>query len=180
MTGIDFDAILAESRRENVPLTIGGQTFDLPPELPLDVVAPFLADDLGLVDLIGKIIAEDDDDAEEDKGLVDMVFDVLKAHPALPFELVSAAKESLRLLLGDDAYAAFLGIRPGLQSTRALVQALVGEYGVSLLDFFSSDAESDSTGDASKETSSDSTDSTPEGSGDAPETPEGSSEPDDS
>ena len=173
MSGINLNTIISESQRDDVPLTIGEVTYALPGEFPLDVLAPFMAENLDLSAVIADVVKAITD---KDTGvsISDLVVDTLLDHPSLPLDLVKAAGASLELLLGAEAYAAFWATRPSIPAIRGFAQALVAHYGVTLLDFSDSDDSSPTTGEPSKPTSSGSTDSTPEASGDAQETPVGS------
>lgn len=169
---IDLDAIISEAQRDTIPLILGGKTYDLPAELPLDVFGPFLS--LDVSDVLADIVAVVDKDKSDEK-FASVVIDALFERPDLPIDMVKAAGEAAKLLLGEEAYAAFWAARPGLKVMRGFWKELSGAYSVTLLDFFGSSDSSESTGDQSQPTSSGSTDSTPEPSSDAPATPEGSS-----
>jgi hypothetical protein len=182
MTGINLDAILGEN--DPRPLVYKGQEFLLPGELPASVLAPFLTPELGLVEIIAEVLK----DADEDAGvgdLVDGLFKTLSERPRLPLELIDAAKAALVLLLDCEApdagrSEAFFALNPSVNAYLQLGRALITDYGFGLADFFgssdSSDEKEETGGDASPSTSSVSTDSTPEASGDVPETPAASSD----
>lgn len=165
MAGINLDALLGESVTR--PLTYKGETFDLPGELPGATVAPFLNPDLGLIDIISDLFSESD----TFDSLVDAAFGSLKKRPTLPLDLLAAAKDALDDLLGEEQAEAFYALSPSVPAYFVLAQHLVTEYGTSLADFFGLGELSESTGESSKEISNTTTASTPEGSGDAPETP---------
>jgi hypothetical protein len=172
---IDLDA-----RREEVAATpkeirLGGETFILPPELPGDVLAPFLAADLGLVDLLADAIANSDDKDE----IGDMVFELLGKNPSLPSSLVTAGSDALKALIGADRYPVFLEKRPTVPEYLLIAQGLFTEYGMSLGDFFGSSSSSETPDEQtdSKQTLPDGTPAptpTSEASGAAPETPDSS------
>lgn len=172
---INLDAIIDEAQRDTIPLILGGKTYDLPGELPLDVFGPFISLDISTV-LADIAFAINDD--KTDERLASVVIDALFEHPDLPLELVKAAGEAAKLLLGEEAYAAFWAKRPGLKVVRGFWKELANAYSVSLLDFFASSDSSEAIGEPSKPTSSGSTDETPELSGDVPEIPAGSSDSD--
>jgi hypothetical protein len=175
-TGIDLDALIGEL--EPHPLTYKGTTFDLPAELPGAALSPFLADELGLINLITEVMEAADAEAPTidpetglpvEEGIFDMVIRVLRARPALPKELLVACKASLSALL-DDRAEEFFDLNPSVNAYFLIATHVGGLYGFDLSDFFgspaSSPAETDG-GESSKATSSESTDSTPEASGDA-------------
>jgi len=165
MAGINLDALLGEATTR--PLTYKGQTFDLPGELPGAAVAPFLDPHLGLVDLITDLLKEED----TYDSLIDGAFEHLKTRPTLPLDLLAAAKAALDSLLEEHADA-FYALNPTVPAYFVLAQHIVTEYGATLADFFGLGASSEDGGESSKPTSPTGIPaSTPEGSGDAPETP---------
>lgn len=164
----DLDAILGELTDK--PLTYKGRTFTLPGEFPAVCLAPFLADDLGLVDLVTETLAEAGDDAAWD----DLVVAALKKAPTLPKGLLAAAGEAFNTLLGDEQATEFHQLRPSVQAYAAIARGVITEYGVGLTDFFGSDESSANDGEHSKPTSSTTTTSTPETSGAPDVTPAGS------
>lgn len=169
---IDLDARRAEIAADPKEIRLGGQTFNLPAELPGDVIGPFLSPDLGLVEVIADAIGSADDEA----GISDMLFAALGKHPALPTGVVTAAKEALVALLGDQ-HADFLAKRPSVPEYLLIAKGLFEEYGLTLNDFFGSPSSSDDEETNSKQTSpSDAPESTPTSatSGDAPATPDSS------
>lgn len=162
MSGFDLDAVIGEIHTK--PLKYQGKEFQLPGELPGAVVAPFLDDDLGLIDLVTQALAEADDKAD----VTDVLFEVLKRQPSLPKGLLNAANDALKALLGED-YDDFQALRPSVTAYLLIAKGVVTEYGVGLADFFASDEPSESDGETSKETSNSTTESTPEASGDSQE-----------
>lgn len=173
MSGINLDQIIAESQRASLPLTLAGTTYELPGEFPLDVLAPFLAENLDLSAVMADVMRAVNTPAEG-ATFLDVAVDTLIGHPALPLDLVKAAGDALERLLGAEAYAAFWALRPTVPVVRVLAKELTAHYGVTLLDFSDSDESSPSTGGPSTPTSNASTDATPETSGDAPAIPAGS------
>jgi len=170
-SGINLDQIIAESQRAALPLTIAGVVYDLPGELPLDVLAPLLADNLNLSAVLADVMRQVNAAGTSTVTVTDLIVDTLLDHPALPLNLVKALGEVLERLLGSEAYAAFWALRPTAVLIGALARQLATHYGVTLLDFFGSDGSSESDGEQSKPTSPGSTDSTPAASGGAPVTP---------
>lgn len=174
----NLDAILGENKPK--PLTYKGTVFHLPGELPADVLTPFLTDDIGLIDLVTDALAEAPDDLKNaTDGLGDIVMKAVKKRPALPRGLVLAVKDSFERLLNsesDGQYAAFTALHPTVPAYSVIAAGVLNEYGMSLLDFFFSveSSETESDGEPSKQTSNASTESTPEGSADAQETPDSS------
>jgi hypothetical protein len=164
---IDLDALLGESAPR--PLGYKGQTFDLPGELPAEAVAPFLGDDLGLLDLIADVVTSDDD--ADDDDLIELVFAALKSRPTLPKGLLEAASAALRALL-DDQYDEFVALKPSVPAYLLLAKNIASEYAVSLSDFFGLGESSETDTETSSPTSNSTTDSTPEASGDDQETPD--------
>lgn len=187
MTGIDIDAILGEQTPH--PLTYKKVTFDLPAELPGEALAPFFADDLGLIDIVADVMGAErkaliDPETGRPKidpetglpvqeGWMDLVFRVLKSRPKLPLELLAAGRESLSVLLNTEAERAdeFFALKPSVNAYWVIATHLSGLYGFDLSDFFespvSAPGETDG-GESSKATSPDtSPESTPEGSSDA-------------
>lgn len=164
---LNIDALLGE--QADRPLTYKSKTFNLPGELPGTALAPFLAPDLGLIELLQDALG----DADEDANVIELVLDVLKKQPRLPLDVLDAGKTALRELLGDAGYDEFMALKPSVPALFLIARSVVTEYGMSLMDFFGSDesSEADAGGEPSKPTSSDTTDSTPEASGAAPDTP---------
>ncbi len=144
---IDLDALRGEAAQTPKELRLDGQTFTLPAELPGDVLAPFLASDLGLIEVIAEALNGNDEDA-----MSDLIFDALAKKPTLPSALLEAAANALRSLLGDQ-YEAFVALRPSVPTYMLLGRALFEEYGMSLGDFFGSGSSSDNEDETSKQTS---------------------------
>lgn len=169
--GLDLDAARRESAYpDGIPLTYQGQLFVLPAELPADVIDPWLSDDLDLAGLVKKVLA--DDAGNDSDGALDIVLSVLEARPQVLSQVIGAVKESLALLFGADDYARFVATRPSLPAYGRLIRGLLTLYGVSLGEAFASPSSSTSAGLTQKQTSSTSTTSTPDTSGDVqvPET----------
>lgn len=162
---LDLDAARREAAYpDGIPVVKGGQTFTLPAELPVEVFDPFLSENLGLVDILKDALSEKADD----KGLGELVIDTLLARPSLPADLLQAIKDAFAVLF-DEQYPAFVATRPSVQDYVRLTRGLVQAYGVSLGEATASPGSSESAGATPKPTSTSTTDSTPEASGDTPE-----------
>lgn len=173
MAGINLDAILNEG--EPKPLTYKGVEFTLPGELPADVLAPFLAEDLGLIELIGEVLVDSQGEKkvqinpenglpleDDDDGFWDSLVKVLSTRQTLPRELINAIKTAFTELLDieqEGQAAAFFALRPSVRAYPALIGALAEEYGFGLTDFFGSvvPSQGPADGEESKPTSSAST-----------------------
>lgn len=166
---IDLDAAKRESRYpDGIPVVKGGVTFTLPAELPVEVFDPFLAEDLGLIEILKDVL---DGDKDDDKGIGDLVIDALTARPALPRELLGAIKDAFAIVFGDEQYAAFVAQKPSVNDYLRLVRGLQALYGVGLGEASASPASSESAGSTPKPTSDAATDSTPDSPGEPPTTP---------
>ncbi|WP_449060604.1 hypothetical protein [Planomonospora algeriensis] len=134
---LDLDAIRAErtaATADTFPLRFRGRDLAvLPSELPLDVLEPLtgVAVDLGLI-VRTALDAARKDPAAATMAVIDMVVDQLILNQELPEQVMAAAKEMARRLLGDDGYAAFLAARPSVHDVIALVRGLARVYGVGL------------------------------------------------
>lgn len=177
MSAFDLDAAIGELADK--PLTYKGKTFTLPAELPGGVLTPFLADDLGLIDLVVETLTHaDDKDAEGNtKSVWDLLEEALRKQPKLPAGLIDAGRDALAALFGAEQWAEFQTLRPSVTAYTLILRGIATEYGMGLADFFGSDESSDTAGDDSKETSTSTTDSTPEASSATPDT-QGSSDSD--
>lgn len=165
---IDLDAAKREARYpDGIPVTLGGETFTLPAELPVSTFDPLLSDKLDLVGVVSKVLA----DEASTKSVIDQVLDVLTARPDLPTAVLAAIHDCFRQLFGAEQYETFAAQRPSVQDYFRLVKALVPLYGVSLGEAFASAGSSESDGQTQKQTSPSTTESTPEVSGDSQETP---------
>ncbi|MEQ7008466.1 hypothetical protein ABN028_20030 [Actinopolymorpha sp. B17G11] len=164
-TVIEMDAPQREAKDEGVVVRYRGVTYQLPAELPADVFAPFLADELDLVGVMKAILGAraDAEVAGED------MLQVLLARPNLPRGLVDAIRAGLEALFtanGDASqWQAFLDSKPSIPAYGRLIQGLVKEYGVSLGEAFASLGLSESGGATSKPTLPAGTKSTPAASG---------------
>lgn len=176
MTGIDLDAILGELSPH--PLTYKTREFTLPAELPGAALAPFLSEELGLIDLVADVMdternfsIDPETGAKIEEGITDVALRVLRNRTSLPLELLAAAKASLTALLDADKPQSeeFFALSPSINAYWALAQRITGLYAFGFADFFGSPDSSPAGtggGEPSKATSSESTDSTPAVSGD--------------
>lgn len=163
---IDLDAILGESADK--ALRYKGHEFALPGELPGACLAPFLDEDLNIAGIIADLINADDDAGDDSDGFIDTLIKTLLARPSLPVQLIEAAKTALDELLeygGEGKAAEFHALKPSVPAYAATAVNLGKDYGLGIADFFSSAESSESGGEDSKQTSSPTTDSTPEVSG---------------
>jgi hypothetical protein len=171
---IDLDAERVARREANAKhprLRLDGTTYDLPVEFPLDVLSPILdvKIDLALVaHLLNQAMSAN---TEDQRNAVSIILDILVTNPDLPIEAIDAGKTVARNLLGDDAYAALVRIRPSREDLSVLVRGVMRAYGVSLGEASRSADSSESDGATSSETSTDTTDSTPATSGETEPTP---------
>jgi hypothetical protein len=163
-TTIDIDALLGEA--QDRPLTYRGTTFNLPGELPAEALAPFLTDEFSLLELIAEVVGSLTDEDE----WVEVAFNTLKSRPTIPKDLLTAAAEALRVLLGEQ-YDAFVALKPSVPAYLLIAQHITQAYSVSLADFFGLGESSESDGETSSPTSSAGTDWTPLESGADPELP---------
>lgn len=159
---IDIDAVLSETKDRI--LKYRGTEFVLPGELPGAALAPFLDKDLNLMPLVTGVINSLDG---EDSGynIVELLSDSLTAQPNLPLDILTAANASFRALLGEEQHDQFANLNPSVPAYLLIARSLLVEYGVSLADFFVSSGSSETDGEPSSATSSESTESTPDDSG---------------
>jgi hypothetical protein len=165
---IDLDAHRRESAYpDGIPVVLGGEQFMLPAQLPLEVFDPFLAEDLGLVEILRDFFKNSDDSDTS------AIFDALIDHPGLPKQIIAAIKEALAVLFGAVAFERFENstARPGVGDYLFLARSLFGAYGVTLGEALASPDSSESTGATPSPTSPGTTPestSTPSGSQENP------------
>jgi len=175
---VDFDFDLDAARREatgrdSLTFKYAGGAYQLPVEMPLDVLDPFLARDFNLVGLIREFTSPQKVKDPETGDLVNEDWTktlerVLFTREDLPAEVLDAIHGAFSLLFGADDYARFRAARPSAQDYIRLVTSLSAKYGVSLGEAFASPSSSTEDGGAtSKETSESTPESTPAPSGDA-------------
>lgn len=162
---LDLDAQRAERRAttgESVPLTFGGTTYRLPPELPLEVFAPFEEVDMDIALLVRASLDAfvSAKKGEEDGSAALVLIDILAANPDLPKEMLEAIRAAARALLGDECYMALIAWKPSVQDTVVLAKGLASTYAVSLGEASASSDSSEDAGQTSSPTSSGSTGST--------------------
>ncbi|MFJ2745309.1 hypothetical protein ACIO3O_37260 [Streptomyces sp. NPDC087440] len=163
---LDLDAARREARYpDGIPVLFGGEDLIFPAELPADALDPLLSDELGLVALLGEVLESSDGDA----GVAEVVTALFR-RPSLPRKFLTAIRNTYAILLGEQ-FDTFLQARPSLSDYVRLTVGLSRTYGVELGKHFRSDASSTSDGTTSKPTSPDTTESTPDASGNDPETP---------
>jgi hypothetical protein len=160
---LDLDAERAarrEAAAKPVRLRLGGRTFDLPAELPIDVLQPLENLDIDLAMLIRQAVtlAQGQSDPAAATALV---VDLLVANPNLPKSLIDAVRQMGQRLLGEEAYAALVASRPSYHDVAAVAKYLFKSYGVSLGNASGSNGSSETAGATSPVTSNGSTDSTP-------------------
>ncbi|WNZ14984.1 hypothetical protein [Streptomyces sp. 11x1] len=138
--------------------------FLFPAELPADALDPILSEDLDLVGLLGDLVQA------QGRSAVDEIIELLFRRPRLPKLFLNVVKETYKVLLGEQQFADFIAVRPSVPDYVRLTIGLVRVYGVDLGKLFGSADSSETDGETSKPTSADTTSSTPEESGSAPET----------
>jgi hypothetical protein len=166
MYAIDIDAQRREiTYPDGIQVLLNGHGFTFPAELPADALDPILSDELDLVGLLGDLV--NTRGSADTAELVTLLF----RRPTLPKKFLDAVRETYRLLLGDEAFERFKSTRPSLTDYARLTVSLTKLYGVELGKLFGSADSSETDGETSSQTSADSTESTPEGSGSAPAGP---------
>lgn len=160
--GIDLDAARRERQQpEGIPVTLAGEAFLLPAELPLDVFDPFLDEEFDLAGLIRDGITRYK--ADEAAGVEGVVVDILFLRPDLPLDIIGRVFEAFSILFGgDEEFARFKRTRPSVIDYAELFKGLYRGYGVGLGEAFASLASSGAAGETQKQTSDASTESTSE------------------
>ncbi|MFF2620086.1 hypothetical protein [Kitasatospora sp. NPDC058046] len=188
MVGIDLDvarerrlAAAAETARAakaeytvgEEPLIFGGATVAmLPAELPLAVWEPLIGIPY-LPLLLRSLVEAAQAQGEQQTQAAGLIVDVLGSEPSLPSDLLAAAAEMGRRLLGDDGYKQLMAQRPSHADLLELVRYAWTKYfwgGGGLGELIGPSATASSGGTTSKPTSSGTTSSTPAVSGDGPVT----------
>lgn len=166
---LDLDAAEREiAYPDGINLRLGGHTYTLPAELPLDVLDPLIAEDFDLAGLIVELTSIGGDDLGES------VVNLLTKRPDLPRQFKETIHGCLRLLMGGEAFDAFLATRPSLQKYGRLIRGVLGLYGTTLGEATASLTTSGTGGATSNQTSDASTESMPEPSSAGPEPSPGS------
>ncbi|GAA2691789.1 hypothetical protein GCM10010412_082290 [Nonomuraea recticatena] len=134
MLELDLDSARAErgaAAAAFFPLRFRGeQICMLPTELPLDVLEPLteIAVDIPLVVRTAIDAAKGQSPEQATMSVLDMIVDQLIMNKRLPDQLMVAAKNMARRLLGEDGYTRFLAARPSVPDVVALVQGLMRIY----------------------------------------------------
>ncbi|MFG2907378.1 hypothetical protein ACGF13_20220 [Kitasatospora sp. NPDC048286] len=187
MVGIDLDAArerrlaaAAEKARAakaeytvgEEPLIFGGATVAmLPAELPLAVWEPLVGIPY-LPLLLRSLVEAAQAQGDQQTEAASLIVDVLVSEPSLPSDLLAAAAEMGRRLLGQDGFARLMEQRPSHPDIFELVRAVWAKYfpGGSLGELMGPSGSPSSGGTTSKPISSGTTSSTPAVSGDGPVT----------
>ncbi|MFJ6380141.1 hypothetical protein ACIQI7_09090 [Kitasatospora sp. NPDC092039] len=187
MVGIDLDAARerrlaaaaekaflakAEYTVGEEPLIFGGTTVAmLPAELPLAVWEPLIGIPY-LPLLLRSLVEAAQTQGDEQSEAASLIVDVLGSEPSLPSDLLAAAAEMGRRLLGHDGFARLMEQRPSHPDIFELVRAVWAKYfpGGSLGELMGPSGSPSGAGTTSKPTSSGTTISTPAVSGDGPVT----------
>lgn len=174
---IDLDAGRRElAHPDGIPVVLGGETFTLPAEFPVDVLDPFLDEKFDLAGLIREAVRKSKNEDGTTKPVSVIVVDTLFDRPSLPVELIQTIYAAFEQLFGAEDYARFKAQRPSIGDYQRLTSGLFSLYGVSLGEAFASPDSSESDGATQKETSAGSTESTPAKSGAGKGKKKGSSE----
>ncbi|WP_371500307.1 hypothetical protein OG871_27585 [Kitasatospora sp. NBC_00374] len=188
MPGIDLDAARkrrlaaaadkaraakAEYTVGEEPIILGGaQVAVLPAELPLEVWQPLIGVPY-LPLLLRKLVEAAQSKGEQQAEAAGLIVDVLGSEPGLPSDLIAAAGEMGRRLLGEDGYTRLMAERPSHSDVLELVRFAWTKYmggGAGLGELIGPSETPSNAGTTSKPTSSASTTSTPGASGDGPVT----------
>ena len=166
---IDLDAPRREIQYpDGIPVKFRGAQFLFPAELPADALDPILADELGLVELLGEVIESADGDA----GITEVVTALFR-RPSLPRKFLAAVRETYKILL-EDQHEDFRAKRPSIPDYVRLTTGLIRVYGVELGKLFRSADSSANDSQTSSPTSPGTTGSTPDASGSAQDSPDSS------
>ncbi len=174
MTELDFDVLDLDAAREKratlrreagkrqPQLRLGGQTYALPSELPVDTFAPLarVSGNVGMLLRAALDAAGAADDAQRGDAVALLVDSFALDKELLP-ELMAAVRECAVNLMGEEAVAALLAYRPSREDYAALAKGLFAKYGVSLGEALPPSDSSPSGGTTSNATSNAGTDSTP-------------------
>lgn len=166
---LDLDqerVVRREGKGESLRVRNGGQVFDLPPELPLEALAPLEHLDVDFGVLLQEAMgAETDDDRRKAGGVL---VDMLLTRKDLPKQVIEAIKAMLAAIFGDEQWSRFAATKPSLQDFLALARGLFAAYGTTLGNALGSTDSSASGGATSSATSNVNTDSTRGESGNGP------------
>ncbi|MET7335897.1 hypothetical protein [Nonomuraea sp. NPDC005650] len=115
------------------PLVFGGREIAvLPAEFPLDVLEPLISGVNVNMAMLARTILDaiqGQDGQESGAAVASMAVDMIVMNPQLPAELLTAAKEMLRRLIGPGGYDAFIAQRPSREDVAAFVTFLFSKYG---------------------------------------------------
>ncbi|GAA2411799.1 hypothetical protein GCM10010404_82150 [Nonomuraea africana] len=131
---LDLDAARAErgaAAADYFPLKFRKKVIcQLPTELPLDVLEPLtnVAVDLGLIFRTAIDAAKAQSPEAATMSVLDMAVDQFITNKHLPDQLMVAAKDMAKRLLGDDGFTAFLAARPSIHDVVALIKGLMRIY----------------------------------------------------
>jgi hypothetical protein len=138
----------------------------LPVEVPISVFEPLQEINVDIAFFVKQLFAVWQSQQESDEGgrtaAIGMLTDILVANPDLPVQVLNAGRECLKRLIGDEAYDAFIAMKPSVQDVRDLLTYLAEQYGVGLGEASESTDSSQTNGPTSSPTSDGSTDLTPE------------------
>ncbi|HEY1668510.1 MAG TPA: hypothetical protein VGG54_22695 [Trebonia sp.] len=159
-----------EGRGETLPIVIEGATItELPSEFPLTVLEPLTGVDVDLALIIRSVIQAAKANARDQQlAAAELLVNVLAANPQLFAQIIEAAKEMGRRLLGADGYAALVAWGPSWWDVADLAKGLMAWYGMSLGESSPSTRPSaEGSGETSAPISSPVTGSTPADAGNA-------------
>lgn len=160
-----------EGRGDVIEVPFGDDTFHLPAELPATVIDTLLDPEVEIAQLVIFAIRNiRGGGAGQDEALA-VVVDILTERPDLPLGFVRAVRAAVQDLFGEDQWGRFQAQNPSAQDMFALIRGLTSAYGAGLGEAFSSSAPSTPGGTTSSATSSVSTASTPEVSGNDQDSP---------
>ncbi|MEV7926099.1 hypothetical protein [Kitasatospora sp. NPDC088779] len=188
MAGIDLDAarrrrLTAAAERAGAaqaeytvgeePVILGGtEVAVLPAELPLEVWQPLIGIPY-LPLLLRSLVEAAQAQGEQQTQAANLIVDVLGSEPSLPSDLIAAAAEMGRRLLGEDGFARLMAQRPSHSDILELVRYAWTKYlagGGGLGELIGPSETPSSAGTTSRPTFSGTTSSTSEASGDGPVT----------
>lgn len=145
---IDLDASRREAGAKPVLMRLAGTTYELPPELPLNVFSPLRGEPLA--ELVGLLASALDGERLTDTDWSTLLSKALTNNPRLPLDLVNAIRECARLLFGDDSWDKLLTDGLSVRDIPRLVPELWRRYGVSLGEVSASLSGSGDTGRTSR------------------------------
>jgi len=157
---------LRAARREMAgPLlvTIGDNTYELPRELPIDLVDRLLDPEIEIAQLLMTTFEAFRANRENDTA-ADLILDVLGDKPELPYGIGRAVYGTVERLFGPEQWASFHA-QASLDDLFALLQGLVKSYGAALGEAWRSPGSAATAGANSSATSNASIASTPDVSG---------------